>query len=129
MNQPIKTSTEYTAPTLIVVKPSARQLAENAAVAADPEGGAGTFVPGTSLRVKGDQSSAVAAYWARWNMKPSQRSVFATQMGGPNNIIAPGGNVPLNRDRWFFDAADGAWTGQQVLDALNLEPIPLADNW
>lgn len=118
--------TEYSDITLIVVKFAIRQQAENAAIVADPEGGAGTFIPGVPLRVAGDTSNTVAAVWARWNMKKAQRSTFAVEMGGPNNIIAAGGNVPAfstSRDRWFFDAVEGAWTPDQVLGALGLATL------
>ena len=121
---PVTANTEYTAPTLIVVKASLRAQAEQAARTADPEGGAGTFNPGTPLRAAGDATNTVVAYWARWNMKPSQRSTFASTICGPNNILAPGANVPLNRDRWFFDARDvDGWTGPQVLAALGYDTI------
>lgn len=121
--------TQYTDVTIIVVKASLRQGAEAAAIAADPEGGAGTFVPGVPLRIAGDATNTVVAYWCRWNMKPSQRAVFAQTIGGPNNIIAAGGNVPAfsgQRDRWFFNAAEGAWTSDQVLAALGLARISVA---
>lgn len=123
-------ATIYTDVTIIVVKPSVQQQAENAAVAADPEGGAGTFIPGSPLRAAGDQTNTVAAYWARWNMTKEQRSAFATRMGGPNNIIAAGGNVASfgsSRDRWFFDAVEGAWTPEGVLAALGLDYMAPAD--
>lgn len=118
--------TEYTDVTIIVVKASLQQAAEAAAIAADPEGGAGSFVPGVRLRLASDPTNTVVAYWTQWNMKPSQRSTFANTIGGPNNIIAAGGNVPAfssQRDRWFFDATDGAWTPEGVLAALGLAPV------
>lgn len=127
MADKIHALTEFTAVTLIVVKASVQQQAEAAAITADPEGGAGTFVPGTPLRATGDATNTVVAYWARWNMKPGQRQIFAQTMGGPNNIIAVGGNVPLNRDRWFFDAAEGQWTPDQVLAVLGYEKVPFED--
>jgi hypothetical protein len=120
--------TLFTDVTIIVVKPSLQQGAEAAAIAADPGGGAGTFVPGVPLRAAGDATNTVVAYWCRWNMKPSQRSTFAQTIGGPNNIIAKGGNVPAftsNRDRWFFDASAAGWTGGEVLAALGLAPLGL----
>lgn len=116
-------ATDFTDVTIIVIKPSAQAGAEAAAKAADPEGGAGTFVPGVRLRLAGDPTNTTAAYWCQWNMTKGQRSTFAQNMGGPNNIIAAGGNVPAfssNRDRWFFDATPGAWTPQAVLTALGL---------
>lgn len=114
--------TEYTAVTFIVVKASIRQQAEAAAVAADPAGGAGTFVPGTPLRVAGDASNTVVAYWARWNMKPAQRSAFATNIGGPINVLAKGQAPNLTRDKWMFDATDGTgWTADEVLAALGYD--------
>lgn len=106
---------------IIVVLPSLQQKAEAAAIAADPAGGAGTFVPGSPLRVPGDASNTPAAYWCRWSMLPGQRGAFAASIGGPMNVISAGSNVPTNRDRWMFDASDGAWTPEQVLAALNLE--------
>jgi hypothetical protein len=116
--------TEYSAITIIVVKASLQQQAENAAIAADPEGGAGTFVPGVPLRLAGDESNTPVAYWCQWNMKPQQRSAFASNMGGPINVLAPGASVPLNRDRWLFEASgEGAWTGEQVLAALGYAPL------
>lgn len=118
--------TEYTDVTIIVVKPSLQQAAEAAAVAADPEGGAGTFVPGVGLRVAGDPTNTVVAYWCRWNMKPSQRSVFASTIGGPNNVIGGGGNVPSfssQRDRWFFDGTASGWTVDAAHAALGLAPL------
>lgn len=119
--------TEFTAVTLIVVRPELQQAAEDAAVAADAEGGAGTFVPGVPLREAGDAGNTVVAYWARWHMLPGQRSAFASAMGGPMNLISAGQNVNLNRDRWMFDAAIAQWTPQEVLDVLGfdrLEPTP-----
>lgn len=137
-----QTQTDYSAVTIIVVKLTARSLAESAAQTADPDGGAGTFHPGIPLRKSGDATNTVVAVWARWNMKPSQRSVFASTMGGPNNIYAAGATVAgfdTNRDRWFFDATEGAWTGAQVLSALGLDtlaidevdavPSPPPPNW
>lgn len=110
--------TEYTAPTFIVVKASIRQAAENAAIAADAEGGAGTFIPGNALRAAGDATNTVVAYWCRWNMKPQQRSAFASNVGGPINVLAKGQAPNLARDKWMFDAAEGQWTSDEVLGAL-----------
>lgn len=107
--------------TTIVVLAALQQQAEDAAVAADPESGAGTFVPGVDLRKAGDDTNTVVAYWARWIMKAGQQSAFAQALGGPINIIGVGGNVDLSRDRWIFDSNDGAWEAQQVLDALGLD--------
>lgn len=121
--------TEYSAPTFIVILPALQQQAEAAAIAADPDAGAGTFVPGTPLRTAGGPN-VPAAYWSRWNMKPDQRSAFASNIGGPINVIAPGGNVNLNRDRWMLDANDvDGWQAQEVLDALGLDIYEHVDNW
>ena len=111
-------ATEYTDITIIVVLAPLQQDAEDAAIAAEPEAGAGTFVPGSPLRLAGDESNTVHAYWARWNMLPGQRSAFASSMGGPMNIISVGDKVQTNRDRWMFDAVEGQWTAEAVLDAL-----------
>ena len=112
-----------TAVTTIVVLASLREQAESAAIAADPAGGAGTFVPGVPLRVAGNGSNTPVAYWCRWNMKPGQRSAFAAAMGGPMNVIKPGGAVQTNRDRWMFESSDpDGWTGDQVLAVLGYEP-------
>lgn len=120
--------TVYTDVTTIVVRPELQQAAEAAAVAADPEGGAGTFVPGVPLRAAGDQSNAVAAYWCRWNMRSGQRSAFASSMGGPMNILSPGAKVDTTRDRWMFDSTGpGGWTPEQVLAALGLDRLAPAD--
>lgn len=115
-------ATEYTAPTYIVVRAALRQQAEGAAVAADPEG-AGTFVPGVPLRAAGDTANTVVAYWCRWNMKPSQRSAFASNMGGPLNLLSVGQAPNKQHDKWYFDAADGQWTPQGVLDALGFDTL------
>lgn len=112
---------EHTAITLIVVKAELRDLAEAASVIADPEGGAGTFIPGTPLRLSGDATNTPIAYWCRWNMTPSQRSAFASSLGGPINVLASGAAVPVTRDRWLFDATAGGWTGPQVLAALGYD--------
>lgn len=118
-------STEYSAPTYIVVRESIRQQAENAAVTADSEGGAGTFVPGTPLRSAGDDTNMVVAYWCRWNMKPSQRSAFASNMGGPINLLTVDKTPNTGHDKWLLDAADGQWSNQQVLDALGFDTLKL----
>lgn len=120
-------NTIYTDITIIVVRPNLRQAAEDAAVAADPEGGAGTFIPGAPLRFAGDASNTVAAYWCQWNMKREQRSAFASSMGGPMNIIAAGGKVNAAHDSWMFDATDGAWTAEQVLQALGFDRMAPVD--
>ena len=121
--------TEYSAPVFIVVRPTLQQDAETAAVTADPDAGEGTFVPGIPLREAGGPN-VPAAFWARWNMKPGQRSAFASAIGGPMQVIEPGGNVNLNRDRWMFDAneTDG-WQPQQVLDVLGLDIYERVDDW
>lgn len=116
-------STEYTAVTTIVVLESIRQEAEQAAIAADPEGGAGTFVPGTPLRAVGDSTNTPVAYWCRWNMKPGQMAAFAQNMGGPLQVLNPGQQPNMSRDRWMFDSSEG-WSPQEVLTALNFEPRP-----
>lgn len=118
-----KSQTEYTAITTIVVLAALQQQAEDAAVVADPEAGAGAFVPGTPLRVAGDQSNAVVAYWGRWNMKPGQRSAFAQALGGPLNIYAPGETPHKNRDRWLFDNSTGSWAPEEVLAALGFDVL------
>jgi hypothetical protein len=115
--------TEYTAPTFIVVKAARRQDAENAAIAADPTGGAGTFIPGTPLRAAGDATNTVVAYWARWNMKPAQRSAFVSNIGGPFNVIDKGVQPNLSRDKWAFNAAEGQWTADEVLASLGYARI------
>lgn len=116
-------ATEYTAISIIVVKAALQQQAEAAAIAADPEGGAGTFVPGVPLRLAGDATNTPVAYYCRWNMKPGQRSAFASSMGGPINVLSKGASVPLNRDRWLFDAADGQWTAEEALAALGYDTL------
>ena len=115
--------TEYSEPVFIVVRPALQAAAEAAAVAADPTGGAGTFVPGVPLRLAGDATNTVAAYWCRWNMKPAQRAAFAAAIGGPINVLALGQTPNLTRDRWMLDATDGAWTPDQVLAALGLTTL------
>lgn len=112
--------TAYTAVTLIVVRVELQQAAEDAAVSADPDAGAGTFVPGVGLVDASGDPDTIVAYWARWHMLPGQRSAFASAMGGPMNLISAGQNVNTNRDRWMFDAAGGQWTPQQVLDVLGM---------
>lgn len=112
--------TEFSATTIIVVLAALQHNAEQAAVAADPESGAGTFVPGRMLRAAGDVLNVPVAYWCRWAMKPAQRSAFAQSLGGPMNILAPGALPDLSRDRWMFEANDGQWTGVQVLEALGM---------
>lgn len=111
--------TEYSEVVTIVVKAALRAQAEAAAVAADPTGGAGTFIPGVPLRIIGDATNTVVAYWCRWNMKPAQRGAFAAALTGPVNILAPGVAVPGNRDQWLFDSnGTSGWTGSQVLTTL-----------
>lgn len=119
-----KSQTIYTDITTIVVLAALRDQAEVAAIAAEPDGGAGTFVPGVPLRSAGDATNAVKAYWCRWNMKVGQRSAFAQSLGGPINILAPGASVPTNRDRWMFDSTTG-WSPDEVLAALNLATIDI----
>lgn len=121
-----KSQTIYTDITTIVVLATLRDQAEAAAVAAEPNGGAGTFNPGTPLRAAGDETNAVKAYWCRWNMKTGQRSAFATSLGGPMNTIAPGGRVDPARDRWMFDSSVG-WTADEVLTALNFDRLDYGD--
>lgn len=113
--------------TTIVVLAALQQQAENAAITADPAGGAGTFVPGIPLRAAGDNTNAVKAYWARWNMKAGQQGAFATALGGPVSVYAPGQQVHLNRDRWMFDNSTGGWQPHEVLAALNLETLMSED--
>lgn len=115
--------TDRTEIMLIVVLASLQQQAENAAIAADPTGGAGTFVPGVPLREAGDASNTVVAYWARWQMTPGQVSAFAQNMGGPMNVIDVGGTVQRNRDRWMFNAAEGQWTPEAALAALGFDRL------
>lgn len=123
---PARAATIYTDVTIIVVLPNLQQAAEAAAIAADPEAGAGTFIPGSALRLAGDTSNTTAAYWCQWHMRSGQRSAFASTMGGPMNVISPGANVPTNRDRWMFDASGPTgWTPAQVLAMLGLEPVEI----
>lgn len=117
------TTTEFTAPTFIVVRTGKQQAAEAAAVAADPEGGAGTFDPGTPLRAAGDASNTIVAYWTRWMMKPDQRSLFASNMGGPMNFLSVGQNPNKQHDQWLFDAAPGQWSSDAVLAALGFDTL------
>lgn len=109
--------------TTIVVLASIQQQAENAAVAADPARGAGTFVPGVPLRAVGDSTNTIKAYWARWNFKPGQQNAFAQALGGPVNIYLPGQQVHLNRDRWMFANINGGWAPHEVLAVLNLSTL------
>lgn len=110
--------------TLIVIRPELQQAAEAAAQAADPAAGAGTFVPGVPLRAAGDTSAAVAAYWCQWNFQPGQRGTFASNIGGPMNILSAGATVDTSRDRWMFDANEGGWSASEVLAALQLDRMP-----
>lgn len=123
-----KAATVYTDITTIVVMSNLREQAEAAAIAAEPEGGAGTFVPGVPLRRAGDAANEIVAYWCRWNMKPGQRSAFASSMGGPINILSPGASVPTNRDRWMFDSTAG-WSPDEVLAALGFDRPAHVDNF
>lgn len=109
--------------TTIVVLAALQQKAEDAAISADPAGGAGTFVPGIPLRAAGDATNTVKAYWARWNMQTGQQSAFATALGGPVSVYAPGQTPHLNRDRWLFDSNAGGWQPHEVLAALSLDTL------
>lgn len=113
--------------TIIVVRPTLRAQAEAACVAADPEGGAGTFNPGVPLRAVGDTTNTVVAYWANWHMQPGQRAAFASSLGGPVSTYRLGQAPHLGRNRWMFDATPGQWTPDAVLAALGLEP-PVHDS-
>ena len=116
--------TEFTAITIIVVRASVQASAEAAAIAADPQGGAGTFANGVPLRSAGGPNTPVA-YWCRWNMKPQQRAAFASNLGGPLNVLAVGQQPNMSRDAWMFDAAEGQWTPAAVLAALGFDTYAL----
>lgn len=108
--------------TTIVVLAALQQQAERAAVAADPQGGTGTFVPGIGLRAVGDDTNTIKAYWSRWNMKAGQQGAFATALGGPVSVYLPGQSVHLKRDRWMFNSNTG-WAPHEVLAALGLTTL------
>lgn len=122
-----------TEPTIIVVRPELQQLAEDAAIAASPAGGAGTFIPGVPLRAAGDATNRIRAYWCRWEMLPAspgvraQRATFAKHLGGPVSILSATEAPDLARDRWMFDAAPGQWTHPKVLAALGLDTLASED--
>lgn len=113
--------TLYVNPTIIVVLASLQQAAEAAVIAAEPDGGAGTFVPGKGLRRAGDASNKVVAYEAGWPLKKGQRSAFATALGGPINLLGAGAPVQKDADRWMFDA--NVWSRERVLSALGLADL------
>lgn len=102
------TATVYTQRLIIVVKAAVRQLAEDVAVVADPEGGAGTFVPGTPLRADGGPNTA-AAYWTAWTMTQDQRDRLIAEFGrraGAVTVYTKASNVPTNVNYWLFETAD-----------------------
>ncbi len=120
MTSPGSPVNEYTDTVYFVVLAELRQAAEAASIAADPEGGAGTFIPGTPLRLANDPTNTTVAYWCRWAMKPSQRSALVSNIGGPLSVLPVGGTLRSNPNdkKWLFN---GDWVAQDVLNALGFD--------
>ena len=104
-------ATEYTQRLIIVVRAAMRQMAEEMAIVADPEGGAGTFIPGTPLRVAGDATNTPVAYWTGWTMTQEQRDRLTAEFGrraGSFDVFVKGNNIRMNRQYWAFASAEQA---------------------
>ena len=117
----VQSLTAYSQRLIIVVKAAVRQAAEDTAIVADPEGGAGTFVPGTPLRAAGDATNTPVAYWTAWTMTQEQKDRLVAEFGrraGDFTIYPAGANLPSNRSYWMCDANEGGWAPEGVLAAL-----------
>jgi hypothetical protein len=111
---------------IVVVRAAKKDAANRAArvVDTDPNAGDTFTVP---LRVAGDPTNAVAAYWCSWLMMRADGSKLlnALKTQGFSNaeigIVAQGAAPNMAQDLWVFD--DDVWAFEDVLTTLGFARV------
>lgn len=114
---------------IIVAKPAVAAAMNQAAADIDALGGAQTFT--VPLRVAGDATKTVVAYWCSWALTPAQISALRTALQNRGATVSEAAVIlvgqtptPGNRVYVFDGREDVGWTPGAVLTALNLAPLP-----
>lgn len=123
---------------IVAVKPAVAAAANTAANQSDtdPAGGDKTFT--ATLRLIGDVTNTVRAYWCSWEMTAAKATALRTRLQeqgfsvGETSVVSIAEKLtfvanPLAKGYVFRGESvngDGGWTPQEVLTALGLERIP-----
>lgn len=109
---------------IIVARPAVAAMCNQAAANAAPDGGSPFNVP---LRLAGDASNAVKAYWCSWQMSAAVGQALRTYMtnhgatAAETKVYDPGQSPPNgNRIAIYQD-----WTPEQVLADLGLDRLAM----
>lgn len=113
---------------IIVARPGVAAAMNLAAADVDALGGAQTFV--VPLRLAGDTTNAVAAYWCSWALTAAMVTTLRTRLqargatASETTAILAGQTPTLSNRIFFFDGRENVgWTSDAVLAALGLEVV------
>lgn len=116
---------------LIAVRAPLQAVANDMAQVADPTTDGNTFTVPLRLATDNTATPAVVGYWCSWAMDDAQRGRLLTEFGRQfASVIDPipaGGQVHRQDSYWLFEAADGQWTPEGVLSALDWALMPAVD--
>jgi len=126
-------ATAYTARLIIVVRPGIAAAANDAAKLVDLMGGEKTFT--VPLRLAGDATNTIRAYWANWALTPAQMTairdrliekgatadevVVVTAADKPTFVPVPTARIYVFDARWEATS----WTPAEVLTVLGLDTL------
>lgn len=123
--------TSYTVRVIAVVRAAQRTAANSAADQGDT--GSNGFPWTTPLRLSGDATNTVRAWWCNWALRPAQAQALAARLQGAGLAsdevrIVPAsekGSFVANPEAraYIFDARPGAWTPPEVLAATGLATL------
>lgn len=123
--------TLYTVRLIVVVRQAFAAKANLASKFVDSEGGERTFT--VPLRLGGDATNTVRAYWCGWAMTSGEATGLRARLqeqgllDGEVVIVTKADQASfapnLQARAYIFDARDGAWTPDEVLAVLNLDTL------
>jgi hypothetical protein len=124
-------ATVYTNRLILVVRQAFADKANVASKLVDTVGGERTFT--VPLRLAGDATNTIRAYWAGWTLTPAQAAALRTRLqeqgllDGEVVVVTKADQatfVPnLQARAYIFDARPGAWAPQEALAVLNLDTL------
>jgi hypothetical protein len=127
-------ATAFTTRLILVVRQAFADKANVASKLVDVAGGERTFT--VPLRLAGDQSNTVRAYWCGWTLTPAQATALRTRLqeqgllDGEVVVVTKADQatfVPnLQARAYIFDARETAWQPQEALAVLNLDTLAVA---
>lgn len=127
-------ATLFTVRAIIVARAAVAAALNQKCAEVDTVGGIRTLT--VPLRLAGDSSDTVRAYWCSWAMTPAQRTSLRTKFQAAGMTAAEAGVVTaaqrgsftpdLAARMYLFDGRDGiGWTPEEVLSVLGLDTLAI----